>query len=243
MREAVKILCVDDDAYLTDLLRYALTREGYDIAVAHGGADALRMIASDPPHLVLLDGTLPDGDGFELCTRMRAELRLPVIMLTARQADEDILLGLGNGADDYISKPFNMQILVYRVRAVLRRVAATTPLPQTAPTVYPMGTGTYDTAENALIGCSARVKLTRMEGHILSLLLAHEGQVFAAERILEHVAGFDTDSDATVIKTHIRHLRVKLAQALGAADLVQTVRGVGYICRREPASSSLRAIA
>src|SRR5438874_2714882 len=89
--QVTKILCVDDDAYLTDLLRYALTREGYVVSVAHRGAEVLPMAKADPPHLILLDGNLPDADGFELCQRVRGSLRIPVIMLTARQADEDVL--------------------------------------------------------------------------------------------------------------------------------------------------------
>src|SRR5262245_57986929 len=107
-----KILCVDDDPYLTDLLRYALTRHGHTVQLAASGSSALLLALANRPDLILLDGKLPDMDGFDLCTRFRSSLRVPVIMLTARTADEEILSGFDNGADDYITKPFSMQILM-----------------------------------------------------------------------------------------------------------------------------------
>ena len=118
------ILCVEDDAYLGDLLSYSLKREGHTLHVAHTGADALKATKLMSPDLILLDIKLPDADGLVLCAFFRTMLRIPVIMVTGCNTDEEMIGGFAKGADDYIRKPFNMQVLIYRVRAVLRRVHA-----------------------------------------------------------------------------------------------------------------------
>lgn len=229
------ILCVDDDPYLTDLLSYALTREGHTVRLVHRGAEALRELALERPDLVILDGNLPDITGFELCPQIRSLYGLPVIMLTAHHADEDVLAGFANGADDYVSKPFNMQVLIYRVRAVLRRVAEAAQVPSVpevvSANIIAVGDGLFNVQSNEIIGRDRRVKLTRIEGKVLHLLLTYEGQVFSAERILERVWGYETDSDVSVVKTHVRRLRSKMADVLGDFNLIATVPSMGYTVR------------
>jgi DNA-binding response OmpR family regulator len=117
----VRVLCVDDDAYLTDLLRYALTTAGYIVQMAHTGATALQYAQSNPPDVAIVDVNLPDMDGFALCSSIRRNLSIPVIMLTARHLEPDVISGFEHGADDYITKPFNMKILMARLRTVLAR--------------------------------------------------------------------------------------------------------------------------
>jgi DNA-binding response OmpR family regulator len=226
-----RILCVDDDAYLTDLLRYALTQAGYVVQVASSGADALSTGLAERPDLVLLDANLPDADGFELCARFRTSWHVPVIMLTARKADEEVLAGFESGADDYVTKPFTMQVLVYRVQAVLRRTRQDRAPVQAETTLYRLPGGTFNAHTNEIAGRHGVVKVTRSEGRILHLLLSHQGQILSAEQILERVWGHETESDASVIKTHIRHLRSRIAEATGEPEVIQTMRGLGYVLR------------
>lgn len=140
----IKVLCVDDDIYLTDLLRYALSHDGYAVEVANTGADALRTAQADPPDVVVLDVNLPDVNGFTLCNRFRKVLHLPVIMLTARSLDTDMVTGFQQGADDYVAKPFSMQVLSYRIRAVVIRRGSAELEGGPSRTSYPLGTGTFD---------------------------------------------------------------------------------------------------
>jgi two-component system OmpR family response regulator len=226
------VLCVDDDPYLTDLLSYALTRQGHKVQLAASGSQGLLAALADRPDLALLDGKLPDMDGFELCTRLRTSLRIPVIMLTARGADEDILSGFANGADDYVTKPFSMQILMSRVEAVLRRSRANHAPAHAVTTLHRLGSGMFNAQTNEVSGPRGKVKLTRSEARILLQLLCHQGQILSAEQLLVRVWGHETESDASVIKTHIRHIRSRLAEATGDADLIQTVRGLGYSLRQ-----------
>jgi two-component system OmpR family response regulator len=227
-----KVLCVDDDIYLTDLLRYALTREGYLVQVATCGAEALKIVEVDPPDVVLLDVNLPDMNGYELCARLHRGFNIPVIMLTARGTDEDALAGFSQGADDYVSKPFSMQVLMHRVHAVLRRAAVETTVIGRTKRVYQVGPGSFNAEHNHLSWNTLSAKLTVTEGKILLLLLTHEGQVFSPERIIELLWGYDTETNDSVIKTHIRHLRMKIATVLGEVPVLHTVPGIGYTCRQ-----------
>jgi len=232
------ILCVDDDAYLADLLRYALCRVGYSVHLAHAAADALRAVQTAKPDLVIADVNLPDRDGFALCAQLRAAYQLPVILLTARTVDADVLAGFAHGAQDYIAKPFSMQVLLCRVEAVLRRA--------TAPAAEPAGkrlrrlhSGWFDTEQAQVTANGVTVKLTATESRILELLLAHEGQVLSAERIMDALWDYESETNASVVKTHIRYLRSKLATVFGPLPLVDTVRGLGYTYHRQPAEVPL----
>jgi DNA-binding response OmpR family regulator len=233
---------VDDDAYLTDLMRYALTREGYTVQIANSVAAAVRAAHGHAPDLVLLDLNLPDGDGLELCARFRTELRLPVIILSGRQAENDIVFGFDRGADDYITKPFSMHVLAYRIEAILRR---TNPAlaESKAKRLLRVHDGWFDTESQQIARNGETVKLTTTESKIFQLLLLNEGQVLSAERILDEIWDFDSDTNVTVIKTHIRYLRTKLATRFGDVALIHTVRGLGYTYRRAQHSRPLEVAA
>jgi len=226
------VLCVDDDVHLTDLLQYALTREGYNVRVAHDGATAVRLVDLDPPDVAILDANLPDTDGFTLCVQLRSGFGIPVIMLTARQSDEDQIAGLGRGADDYIIKPFNMQILIHRLRAVIQRAYPVVSLRNEARS-YQVGSGVFNPEHSQIVSGTTMVKLTPTESKILALLLHHEGNPVPAQRIMNHVWGFDTESEIAVVKTHVRRLRTKITQAIGSISVIQTVPNVGYMFRQE----------
>lgn len=228
---AHSILCVDDDMYLADLLRYALTRVGYAVQLAHTGGSALRAARVKRPDLVIADVNLPDFDGFELCRQLRTQLGLPVIMLTARDSDDDMLAGFDHGADDYVAKPFSMHELICRVEAVVRRVSPAR-AERGAKRLRRLHTGWFDTEQQEISENGTTVKLTATESKILELLLTSEGQVLSADRIMDELWDYDSDTNASVVKTHIRYLRSKLAAVFGEASMIETVRGLGYTFQR-----------
>ena len=224
-----KILCVDDDQYLTDLLRYALAREGFEVRMAHSGRDALRLIRAESLDLIILDVNIPDMNGFKVLSSLRTFSQIPVVMLTARSQDEDIIAGFGQGADDYVAKPFSVQVLINRIKAVLRRAK---PQPEQLPTgsaTYQIQGAAFDPELNEIVGHDIRVRLTPTESRILHLLFLHEGQVLSAERIMERIWGYDSESDVNVIKTHIRHLREKISSLPHSPQPLRTLPGVGYV--------------
>jgi len=224
-----RILCVADDEYLTDLLRYALAREGFEVRMAHTGRDALRLIRSESFDLVILDVDIPDMNGFKVLSSLRTFSQIPVVMLTARSQDEDIIAGFGQGADDYVAKPFSVQVLINRIKAVLRRAK---PQPEQLPagsSTYQIQGAVFDAELNEIVGQDVRVRLTPTESRILHLLFLHEGQVLSAERIMERIWGYDSESDVNVIKTHIRHLREKISSLPESPQPLRTLPGVGYV--------------
>lgn len=225
-----KILCVDDDQYLTDLLRYALAREGFAVLVAHAGREALRLLRAESVDLVILDVNIPDMNGFKVLSAVRTFSQVPIIMLTARAQDEDIIAGFGQGADDYVAKPFSVQVLINRVKAVLRRAGPQRGKAVTGSPSFRIQDAVFDTALNEIVARNnMRVRLTPTESRILQLLFLHGGQVLSAERIMERIWGYDTESDVNVIKTHIRHLREKIGSLPNNPQPIRTLPGVGYM--------------
>ena len=173
------ILVVDDDQDLTDLLRYALEREGFTVRTTHRGRDTVRMVREDTPDLIVLDVTMPDMDGFNVLSVLRTFSRVPVVMLTGRGHEEDIIVGFGHGADDYVAKPFNVQVLVARIKAVLRRATYQPGVSAPCGRSYRLGGAVFHPDANEIIGQDVSIKLTRTEGHILHLLLVHAGRVLS----------------------------------------------------------------
>src|SRR6185437_7096681 len=180
---------------LTDLLHYALTRDGYKVSVANNGTDALRAAQTDPPDAVVLDVHLPDMSGLTLCGQLRRQCQLPVLMLTASHLDVDVVAGFQHGADDYVSKPFSMQILSCRIQAVLRRTRGAHGQGGPMKTLYHLGKGTFDAEQHEVAGRDARIKLTPIQGKILRVLLENEGRVISAEQIMNHVWNYEAESD------------------------------------------------
>jgi DNA-binding response OmpR family regulator len=176
-----------------------------------------------------MEAKLPDGSGLALCAKMR-NLQIPVILVTARTTDPAMIEGFKHGADDYITKPFNMQLLIYRVRAVLRRVQPEGDTPHEETMVFPLGRALFNPRRHEITGDSGQVKLTQTQSAILHLLLTHEGQIVPAERILERIWGYNTESSVNVVKTHIHHLPSKVAGVVGDVPVIQTAAGGGYMC-------------
>ncbi|MHB8507658.1 MAG: response regulator transcription factor [Candidatus Dormibacteria bacterium] len=223
----LSILVVDDEPYITDLVGTTLRYEGFDVQEAHDGREALAAATRSRPDLVLLDVMMPDLDGFEVTRRMRqAGIRVPIIFLTARDATDDKVAGLTVGADDYVTKPFSLEELVARVRAVLRRVH---PEAKDGPLRFSDLILDEDTHEVWRAGTP--VQLTATEFNLLRYLMNNPRRVLSKTQILEHVWQYDFGGEANAVETYISYLRKKI-DSLGV-PLIHTVRGVGYCLRSE----------
>ncbi len=222
----MKILAVDDDDSIRELLEMQLKRNGYETLTAADGKAALEQAAQ--ADLVLLDVMLPGIDGFEVCRRLKADpstQAIPVIMLTAKAEEIDKVLGLELGADDYMVKPFSVRELLARIKAVLRRSQGSQPAVEQQLTIGPlvMDFSSY----TARIG-SERLMLTPKEYELLKLLVTNPGRAFMRDELLERVWGYEYYGDTRTVDVHIRHLRAKLAAIPELAEAIETVRGVGY---------------
>jgi two-component system OmpR family response regulator len=219
--DALRILAVDDEESITDLLGMALRYEGFDVQVSHTGRQALRAVTDRRPHLLILDVMLPDLDGFEIARRLASRGdKVPILFLTARDTTEDKVRGLTLGGDDYLTKPFSLEELVARVRAILRRAGD---LEETTHLSF------EDLEMNEVRRGGTRVELTATEYKLLRYLLMNAGKVVSKAQILDHVWNYDFGGDGNVVETYISYLRRKL-DGLGA-PLIHTVRGVGYSLR------------
>lgn len=220
-----RILVVDDEPFITDLLASALRFEGFEVDVAETGAKALDVVRPGVHHLVMLDVMLPDLDGVEVCRRMRDRgVGVPVVFLTARDATEDKVAGLAIG-DDYVTKPFSLDELVARVRAVLRRSGHDTP--DGAELRFADLVMNVDTHEVWRHG--VEIELTATEFNVLRHLLEHPRRVVPKHEIIEHVWGYEFEGDASIVETYISYLRKKVDEHQPA--LIHTVRRVGYSLR------------
>ncbi len=224
----MKILVVDDDRALREALRRALTLAGYEIQLADGGVSALDALTHALPDAVVLDVAMPDVDGLEVCRRLRRiGNRVPILMLTARDAIADRIDGLDAGADDYMVKPFDVGELTARLRALLRRAAATEEGGSDAPAFAELR---LDPARHGAVVGERFVELTRTEYQLLELLLRNPRQVLTHSVIYERVWGYDFGPSSNALRVYIGYLRRKLEQA-GARPLIHNVRGVGYALR------------
>ncbi len=219
----MKILVVDDDLELLGLIGYALRQAGYLVVEATDGAAALEVAAREQPALVVLDVNLPRLDGFEVCRRLRERSPVPVLMLTVRGAEEDMVKALDLGADDYLAKPFSPRVLTARVRALLRRAGGEKPAP------IEVGAFRLDTeAQMVSVDGGPAVHLTHLEFRLLQLLLANAGVPLPAERLLRHVWGVRGEGDRQLLKQLVRRLRQKIEVDPGAPAYLKAVSGVGY---------------
>jgi DNA-binding response OmpR family regulator len=227
---APEILVVDDDHKTADLVRLYLEREGYRVRLAADGQSALDLARRHPPALVVLDLMLPRVDGLDVCFRLRASSGVPIIMLTARSAEEDRLLGLDLGADDYVTKPFSPRELVARVRAVLRRTAgaADDRAPAGDEDVLRFGDAVVDFRRYEATRAGQPVHLTATEFRLLRVLSGTPGRAFSRAELVQHALGMDYDGLERTVDVHVMNLRKKLeADPRRPAHLV-TVLGVGY---------------
>ncbi len=216
------IVVVEDDPNIADLVDLYLRREGYRVLQAADGEHGMELVARERPRLVVLDVGLPGAvDGLEVCRRLRAGDRVPVVMLTARDGEVDRVLGLELGADDYVTKPFSPRELVARVKAVLRRVDGPPPAP---PDVVTAGGVTVDVGRREAMVDGAVVPLTAREFDLLRFLADHPGLVLSRRQLLDGAWGPGWYGDERTVDVHVRQLRKKLGDALPLA----TVWGVGY---------------
>lgn len=227
-----RVLVVDDEPNLLHTVSYALRQDGHDIVTATDGNEALAVFRSARPDVVVLDVMLPGIDGLEVCRRIRRESDVPIVMLTARDTELDTVVGLAVGADDYLGKPFSMRELSARVRALLRR-AARPAGPAETPAVLDQRGLRLEPGRHRVTLEGAEVLLKPREFDLLSLLMAHPGQVLGRERILERVWGFDYDGDSRTVDTHVKTLREKLGDDAERPRWIETVRGVGYRFRED----------
>ncbi len=217
-----RILVVEDDATIALAVQNRLVAEGFEVRVAADGERALAAYARSEPDLVVLDRLLPGVDGVEVCRRMQAARPVPVLMLTALGEETDLLVGLGVGADDYMTKPFSMRELVARIHALLRRVDRAAQL-VSEDTVLRVGELEIDRAERRVFIRGEEATLTRTEFDLLCRLAERPGQVYERDRLLADIWGFSEAAATRTVDSHVRALRRKLGP-----DVVRTVHGVGY---------------
>jgi two-component system, OmpR family, response regulator MprA len=222
-----RILIIEDDPAILKVLQRGLAYEGYTVDVATDGRTGLNQAHDHHPDLVILDWMLPGMDGLEVCRRLRLQGGLPILMLTAKDTIQDRVQGLDAGADDYIVKPFNLDELTARIRALFRRT-------QTERNqVYQFADLTMDSDSRQVTRGKRLVPLTAKEYELLELFLRHPRQVLTREVIFDRVWGYDFGGESNVLEVYIRYLRQKL-EAENEARLIHTVRSVGYVLRENP---------
>jgi DNA-binding response OmpR family regulator len=218
------ILVVDDDRKIVDLVSLYLKRDGYSLLTAYDGQEALDVARRKQPDLIVLDLLLPELDGTDVCRLLRAESRVPIIMLTARSTDDDKLLGLDIGADDYLTKPFNPRELVARVRAVLRR---TTPEEQPSDDLQ-FGDLSISFLRHEVMLSGQLISLTPTEFRLLETLAREPGRAFTRTDLLDRVFGYNYEGVERTIDVHIMNLRRKVEPEPGRPRYIATVPGLGY---------------
>ncbi len=233
-REPQRVLVVDDEPKITEVVGSYLAKAGYIPVIASGGAQAMRLFESERPSLVILDLMLPDFSGEEVCRRLRARSRVPIIMLTAKIEDSDAVRGLGLGADDYVTKPFSPRQLMARVEAVLRRAAGDSALAQ----VLSFGGGdlVVDAAAGEVRKAGVTVALTPRELRLLTLLASNPGRVFPREELIDRALGDDFQGFDRTVDAHVKNLRQKIEADPRRPRYVLTVHGTGYRFRADTES-------
>ncbi|MEV7627131.1 response regulator transcription factor [Actinoplanes sp. NPDC089786] len=218
------VLIAEDDPRQAEVLQWYLDAEGYDTAVALDGRVALARARDHEPDLLILDVMMPHLDGLTVCRTLRRESDVMVLMLTARAGEDDLLLGLDVGADDYLTKPYSPRELVARVRTLLRRRAQIA----TAGTLHRIGRLVVDLGQHRATADGAAIDCTPAEFAILAAMAAHPGQVFSRAQLMEHTRGFDRESNARTIDMHVMNLRRKIEANPRRPAHLLTVYGVGY---------------
>ena len=217
-----RILVVDDDLALSEMLGIVLRGEGFDPVFCANGDDAVQMFRATNPDVILLDLMLPGRDGIDVCRSIRAESGVPIVMLTAKSDTVDVVVGLESGADDYIVKPFKPKELVARIRARIRRVD------DSVAQTLSVGDLRIDVSGHMVTRNDEIVPLTPLEFDLLVCLARRPGQVFSREVLLQEVWGYRHAADTRLVNVHVQRLRAKIERDPEQPEIVQTVRGVGY---------------
>lgn len=226
---SARVLVVEDEPSFVEALKVGLTREGFSVSVAVDGVEALEQFDRLEPDLVLLDVMLPRLSGIEVCRQIRKRSSVPIVMVTAKGAEIDTVVGLEVGADDYVTKPYRMRELVARMRSALRRFEATeTSEPSDDGESMEMMGIALDRARREVTRNDELVALPRKEFDLLGLLLANAGRVMTREVLIERIWGWDYEGDTKTLDVHIKRLRQKLEGDPSKPELIVTVRGVGY---------------
>jgi DNA-binding response OmpR family regulator len=227
-----KILVVEDDQTLLNVLKYNLVKEGYDVLTAADGVQALDAARSKRPDMIVLDIMLPKLDGFEVCRILRKEMTTPILMLTAKAEETDKVVGLELGADDYMTKPFSMREFLARVKAMLRRAemmkTAASSVKETITSLIKVGEIEVDLARHRVSRSGTLIELSLKEFDLLALLVENRELVFSRDQLLEKVWGYDYAGDTRTVDVHIRWLRQKIESDPANPKHLLTVRGIGY---------------
>ncbi|MBA4494076.1 response regulator YycF [Paenactinomyces guangxiensis] len=227
-----KVLVVEDEKPIADIIKFNLEKEGYTVDCIHDGNEAINKALAEPPDLMLLDLMLPGADGIEVCRRIRQKYQFPIIMLTAKDSELDKVLGLEIGADDYVTKPFSNRELLARIKANLRRSqAAPSPEPQEDKTSTTIGELSIDANSFVVTKKGKTIDLTHREFELLLYLSKHVNQVLTREHLLQSVWGYDYFGDVRTVDVTVRRLREKIEDDPGAPKYIITRRGIGYTMR------------
>lgn len=248
--DAMKVLIIDDDCKIVDILQAYLKKENYDVYTAEDGEQGLAMVASESPDIILLDVMMPKMDGWEVCREVRKISAIPIIMLTAKDEEKDRINGLDIGADDYVVKPFSPREVMARIRAIARRMHGMDSDAHTASTLAATTEGTQNTIKNEnvlimgplvlsklsrdVVANGDTIILTPTEFKLLELFMTHPGRVFSRSHLLQVVQDISFDGYDRTIDSHIKNLRKKLDAPLEAPYMIKTVYGVGYKMTGEP---------
>ena len=219
-----KILVVDDEEHIAELINYNLTNNGYKVIIANNGIDAVKVAIEEKPSLILLDLMIPGKDGYDVCKEIRSNSEIrntPIIMLTAKSEEFDKILGLELGADDYITKPFSVRELLARVKAVLRRVSIVEP----ENNILTFGDLVADFDKREILIKDKKLDLTLKEFELLEILIRNKGKILTRDTLLDKIWGYEYIGETRTVDVHVRTLRQKLMEA---GELIETVRGVGY---------------
>ncbi|WP_297712295.1 response regulator transcription factor [Clostridium sp.] len=222
-----KILVVDDEENIAELISYNLTSNGYKVIIANNGNDAVKLAVEEKPNLILLDLMIPGKDGYDVCKDIRSNSEVrntPIIMLTAKSEELDKILGLELGADDYITKPFSVRELLARVKAVLRRFSISEP----ENNILVFGNLTADFDKREILVNDKKLDLTLKEFELLEILIRNKGKILTRDTLLDKIWGYEYIGETRTVDVHIRYLRKKIELDDKNPKLIETIRGVGY---------------
>ena len=222
-----KILVVDDEEHIAELISYNLASNGYKVIIANNGNDAVKLAVEEKPNLILLDLMIPGKDGYDVCKDIRSNSEIrntPIIMLTAKSEELDKILGLELGADDYITKPFSVRELLARVKAVLRRFSISEP----ENNILVFGNLTADFDKREILVNDKKLDLTLKEFELLEILIRNKGKILTRDTLLDKIWGYEYIGETRTVDVHIRYLRKKIELDDKNPKLIETIRGVGY---------------